>query len=340
MSDFLTNLSVRAAGSADAIQPRLAFLFEPPQTVFGSMTAPSSFPQEMQQEAFEEAVSQSDAHETVAHDRINRLPTLGPSLVEVPGAELKAEMKPAWELLPSDPLAPNRSPIPSRGEVSLGPVAAPALPKFPASELESSSPVSASVASIRSGQEIREGRRGETPLDPAAAPAFPRFRDSESGVSLMSSQSLVREPVAPFLPIRSGQQIGEGTPQSRATYSYKAAIGPPGHPAEKESSFTDDPVRSGSLTAPRIDSSYLPPNYFSQPPRSAIEPRLAPRSAEVRRSAASSQFKPAEPTIQVTIGRIEVRATAQPPSARRERTASPVMSLDEYLRSREKRGGQ
>jgi hypothetical protein len=43
-----------------------------------------------------------------------------------------------------------------------------------------------------------------------------------------------------------------------------------------------------------------------------------------------------EPTIHVTIGRVEVRAIASPASdsARRERAPSPVMSLDEYLRTR------
>jgi hypothetical protein len=48
-------------------------------------------------------------------------------------------------------------------------------------------------------------------------------------------------------------------------------------------------------------------------------------------SAAAAQ---PEPTIQVTIGRIEVRATppAQPPP--KQRSAPPVMSLEEYLRQR------
>lgn len=49
----------------------------------------------------------------------------------------------------------------------------------------------------------------------------------------------------------------------------------------------------------------------------------------------------AEPTIHVTIGRVEVRAEvgSQTPS-RGERTPSPVMSLDEYLRRRARRGGE
>lgn len=49
----------------------------------------------------------------------------------------------------------------------------------------------------------------------------------------------------------------------------------------------------------------------------------------------------AEPTIHVTIGRVEVRAEvgSQTPS-RGERKPSPVMSLDEYLRRRVRRGGE
>lgn len=48
----------------------------------------------------------------------------------------------------------------------------------------------------------------------------------------------------------------------------------------------------------------------------------------------------AAPTIQVTIGRVEVRATPLPaPAPKRPRAKPPVMSLDEYLRQRNQ-GGQ
>lgn len=47
-----------------------------------------------------------------------------------------------------------------------------------------------------------------------------------------------------------------------------------------------------------------------------------------------------EPTIHVTIGRIEVRATSESKPAGRTRAASPVMSLDEYLHRRTQRGSQ
>ena len=48
----------------------------------------------------------------------------------------------------------------------------------------------------------------------------------------------------------------------------------------------------------------------------------------------------ATPTIQVTIGRIEVRATPAALPARKERSAPQVMSLDDYLRQRSQGGGR
>ncbi len=62
-------------------------------------------------------------------------------------------------------------------------------------------------------------------------------------------------------------------------------------------------------------------------PRVAIHDRTGPPSMQGERAI--------EPTIHVTIGRIDVRAVAPAaPTHRKERDASPVMSLDEYLRTR------
>jgi hypothetical protein len=47
-----------------------------------------------------------------------------------------------------------------------------------------------------------------------------------------------------------------------------------------------------------------------------------------------------EPSVHVTIGRIEVRATSEIKQESRPRPVSPVMSLDEYLHQRAQRGGQ
>jgi hypothetical protein len=48
-----------------------------------------------------------------------------------------------------------------------------------------------------------------------------------------------------------------------------------------------------------------------------------------------------ESIVQVTIGRVEVRATPAPALLpQKERSAPPVMSLDEYLRQRAQGGGR
>lgn len=70
------------------------------------------------------------------------------------------------------------------------------------------------------------------------------------------------------------------------------------------------------------------------PPR-PVQP-LATAKAEVKRES-----EPAPPTIQITIGRIEVRATA--PAVAPTRNAgrqAPMLSLEDYLKSRESRGGR
>jgi len=52
----------------------------------------------------------------------------------------------------------------------------------------------------------------------------------------------------------------------------------------------------------------------------------------------ASQFERAHamdaPTIQVTIGRVEIRATVAPTPTRKAPTHRPTMSLDEYLKQR------
>jgi len=79
---------------------------------------------------------------------------------------------------------------------------------------------------------------------------------------------------------------------------------------------------------------------------SALEPTLKPtaivRTIEppigVWQSPPPSRALPVspepEPTVHVTIGRIEVRAVPNDPPPRRERKRSPQMTLEEYLRRR------
>jgi hypothetical protein len=70
----------------------------------------------------------------------------------------------------------------------------------------------------------------------------------------------------------------------------------------------------------------------SMPGKVIVQPNV---TAYVNRADAeiiepASLPKP-EPTVHVTIGRIEVRATPPPVKSQKERWKPPVMSLDEYL---------
>lgn len=68
----------------------------------------------------------------------------------------------------------------------------------------------------------------------------------------------------------------------------------------------------------------------------AIEPRHVPRRERQAAAREAQRERPeVAPTINVTIGRVEVRATQAPaPTPRRAETAAPRISLDDYLRRR------
>lgn len=78
------------------------------------------------------------------------------------------------------------------------------------------------------------------------------------------------------------------------------------------------------------------------PPKATPEMRLSDlalsarqdRRQQEKRSLLSEASQPIEPTVQVTIGRIEVRARKESSPSQRAGAKSPVMSLDEYLRGR------
>jgi hypothetical protein len=66
------------------------------------------------------------------------------------------------------------------------------------------------------------------------------------------------------------------------------------------------------------------------------QPPLTPPAQRPRFQPLPSQLRPAvsEPAVQVTIGRIEVRAVTEAGPRKQERAASPVMSLNDYLKTR------
>jgi hypothetical protein len=74
--------------------------------------------------------------------------------------------------------------------------------------------------------------------------------------------------------------------------------------------------------------------------KSLVQRQRAIRLEESNERNPPPRLVPVEPTVHVTIGRIEVRATRSEDTKRPEHGGSPVMSLDEYLRKRQKRAGE
>jgi hypothetical protein len=102
---------------------------------------------------------------------------------------------------------------------------------------------------------------------------------------------------------------------------------------EQEASVTHD--TPSPLRAPAAQPEAPVPlrHVRPSPPPFAPLPPMPPSS--VRERPALSR-EAAEPTIQVSIGRIDIRAEREAAPRRKSAETSPVMSLDEYLRSRAK----
>ena len=70
----------------------------------------------------------------------------------------------------------------------------------------------------------------------------------------------------------------------------------------------------------------------------ALRPRHgASRGADASARPAAME-RPSAPRVEITIGRVEVRAVYAPPPAERKTAARPLTSLDDYLKQRDKAG--
>jgi len=119
-----------------------------------------------------------------------------------------------------------------------------------------------------------------------------------------------------------------------------AAEGPPakapGRPAERERSGHRDPARPEMRPQTPSPRSNDAADQRAGTLRTSAAPVLSPPPNRPRFEAAIREpaVVSSEPAVQVTIGRIEIRAVTDPTPSQKDRADSPVMSLDDYLRSR------
>jgi hypothetical protein len=71
----------------------------------------------------------------------------------------------------------------------------------------------------------------------------------------------------------------------------------------------------------------------SAPVQAILAPRL-PHPEPVAQSMQAVVPKPAEPTVHVTIGRVEIRAVSAPAAQKRSTPSKPALSLNDYLNRR------
>ena len=114
----------------------------------------------------------------------------------------------------------------------------------------------------------------------------------------------------------------------------------PRRKADHDDASTTKPSRSREQARPQVKPSIERVAFdLPEAPQNARQAGMVPISRErVTPSFRMTKTMPfqssQEPTIQVTIGRIEVRATTPPVSSTRQRPALKTMSLDEYLGKR------
>ncbi|HET9212938.1 MAG TPA: hypothetical protein VFR03_21205 [Thermoanaerobaculia bacterium] len=296
MSDFLGRLAARALGQVPPVRPRLPSRFEPAAGLV------------------EEVV---EASPVSAPPRLSR-PSPRPvgERREDLGARLGEPAVPASEARRAPDLA-SPAVAPLRGEPSLPNPSLPASPPPGGREGLKTAPGSAAVgAGLVPARQHRE--RGQAPP----------LQQPPAEVSLFSRQA--------------GGRLGEegrGDEGQRTGSADAASFAIPAPPTEPAFRI-DETVLPAASPGPRIEPSAEPalPAHRPLVPRAALRqepPPAALASPSSRAEAGPAAAAAPEPTIRVTIGRIEVRSAAPaPPAAPAPRPAAPRLSLEEYLRRR------
>jgi hypothetical protein len=302
MSDFLANLAERSAGRAAVVEPRVPSLFEPVAavgSVFGGMAA-------------RPPMSRNEA------------------LLEEIAVEIEA---PVTQTAEAPPRQPRKATAPRRDSLDLqeSPVERedPMPEESPASTPRRSVPPRSRAVQAESASDWDEPTEHETVREVTAPPRVERVVETvRERVERMTSpverrpNEPVREPVV--APTASRVDATPRVEPVRAEVKKTASTGiarPPAPPVEPSRARTDVTERPKAL-APLPQVPILP---RVERPRPELAPRPIARRAP-------------EPVIQVSIGRIEIRANAPAAAGTRPRTESPVMSLNDYLERTNKRG--
>jgi hypothetical protein len=217
----------------------------------------------------------------------------------------------------SQPPAPSRSKPAERSPRAVAP-----QPDIVADRSEDASPPTKSPR--RRTPRIAPSEVEEPTTPPPRAP-FVSARSTDTATGLPDTAPRPANPPRRAA-LQSTPRDSEDAPPARAPFAPALIV--PERPVTKHE------IAPVSAAPPALRETVALPRLFPAPPPFAP---LSPVTQPPRRpEMQASPREAAEPVIHVTIGRIDIQPSGEAPAPRKTRETSPVMSLDDYLRSRAK----
>jgi hypothetical protein len=302
MSDYLGNLIARTVSPAVAVRPQLPSLFEPAPAAREAKSEP-----EFEQENFVEQLPVTQPSETLAPIPLS-IPTPRQSVFREPEQTV---------------------PEISRPRKILGTSQESERARPPTSILHQSTPREPSRIFSRK----RDGKPSpepDPPVQPRTFPwAAPTLREDKPSNSTRRRSDVIKSPLPDVIASPPHEvSAREETGPSQPSVASKPAV-------VREPREHELPTRSEvQAILPMI----RPEREL--PARSGVQPVVS----KIRSLPPIAPLPPASatvlPAINVTIGRVEVRAVPPPAQQRRKPKAAAVLSLEEYLRQRASGGSR
>jgi hypothetical protein len=357
MIDYLSNLVARQLGKVESVHPRLASRFEPPAAArlpgerrsLGDAEAPDALepsnefgfetleliepvldvsPRPLsspRRTTISASTERDDLQPTLPESstRNSDTPSRASAVVEQPSAETRTVVEPINVQTVGHAPAENLPP-PERIPETARPLSTAQQPPTPATPASNSDKVLDAPLPARSERQddLQDGQ--DDSLMPIQA--APR---------IVSEQNVL----PPLRRRRDGVRASPAIEPREDEQSAPPTM--PTLPPAVHSRHADSPLQSSDATPPlRVNPVETPvtrPARTPEPVANVIAQPSVTRSMEAKVSteAAMSEAAEAAPVINITIGRVEVRATHAPAAPRQQsRSAVPPMSLDDYLRRR------
>jgi len=319
MSEFFRNLVGRSLGVLEVVQPRVPALYEPYRRDSGLLSArPGLQVRDAGSEPMVETSSDSAANAVPNQHQTQRLRTRAadPAAHEGQSADGEPEVEPAEAVELSHPSQPARPAPPSlTPAVRPGPIAAIQIP----------------------GRARTANDSDASPIAPPASlqPILTAVKARPDGARLITTQA---------------GDTGGARPEVIRPFTESEVAPAPGpvpgpmprlvrHPRTPDVKTEPSSQRAdlGQAVAPRAAVTPSLVAHQVQLDTSAVRPPVAPRSGGTRSPGTLPPSSPPQPSVQVSIGRVEVRAIfPEPPAVRRAPAprSRPTVSLDDYLNQR------